>query len=211
MLQGEIMIATSYLQNYPQIKQIFKHLGHKVINLSSIKQIDKIAFERVILLGGPDLNPALYGEKAKYPHLSRANGQRDQIDWYLCHTAFERRIPIFGICRGMQLVNVACQGTLWQDLKRDGIGEVNHKDYHKIMVKGPLMNKVPLTVNSRHHQAVNCVGIGLEPIAFAEDGVIEAIWRPGVLGVQWHPEDLVLEDRRWLKLFKWFIEGLKEL
>lgn len=69
------------------------------------------------------------------------------------------------------------------------------------------MGKVPLTVNSRHHQAVDCVGLGLEPVAFANDCVIEAIYRPGALGVQWHPEDLYFEDGG--GLFKWFLAGLK--
>lgn len=205
------MIATSYLQNYPVIKAIFADLGQKMVNLQSIKQIDKTPFTALILLGGPDIHPSLYGAKGKYPHLSRSNWQRDQIEWYLLHTAFERSVPILAVCRGMQLLNVACQGTLWQDMKRDGIadGQVNHRSYHKIMVRGPLMGKIPLTVNSRHHQAVDSVALGFEPVAYANDGVIEAIYRPGALGVQWHPEDLYFEDSRWAQLFKWFLAGLK--
>lgn len=205
------MIATSYLKNNPIIKSIFADLGQKVVNLKSIKQIDKTTFDGLILLGGPDINTTLYGQKAKYPHLTRQNHQRDTLEWYLLHTAFERNVPILGICRGMQLLNVAHQGTLWQDLKRDGIadGQVNHRGYHKIMVRGPLIDKVPLTVNSRHHQAVDCVGLGLEPVAYANDSVIEAIYRPGALGVQWHPEDLYFEDDQWAELFKWFLAGLK--
>ncbi len=205
------MIATSYVQKYPVIREIFADLGQKVVNLSSVKQIDQTAFRGLILLGGPDITPALYGHKAKYPNLSRSNWQRDTLEWYLLHTAFERNVPILGICRGMQLLNVACQGTLWQDLKRDGVdtGEVNHRAKHHIMVRGALTDKIPLSVNSRHHQAVDCLGLGLEPVAYANDCVIEAIYRPGALGVQWHPEDLYFEDDRWGELFKWFLAGLK--
>lgn len=205
------MIASAYVQNYPIIREIFTDLGQKVVNLSSIKMIVKTPFDGLILLGGPDIHPSLYGAKANYPHLSRSNWKRDQVEWYLLHTAFERQVPILGICRGMQLLNVACQGTLWQDMKKDGIadGQVNHRAKHKIMTRGPLIGKVPLTVNSRHHQAVDSVGLGLEPVAFANDCVIEAIYRPGALGVQWHPEDLYFEDDQWAELFKWFLAGLR--
>jgi putative glutamine amidotransferase len=203
------MIATSHLQNYPHTRQIFADMGRKMVNMTSYKQIDQTAFTGLILLGGPDVHPSLYGAKERYPHLSRANWQRDSLEWYLLHTAFERAVPILAICRGMQLLNVACQGTLWQDLKRDGIGEIDHRSYHHIMARGPLMGKVPLTVNSRHHQAVDSVALGFEPVAFADDGVIEAIYRPGALGVQWHPEDLYFEDSQWAGLFEWFLAGLK--
>lgn len=204
------MIATSYIQNYPHTRQIFADMGRKMINLTSIKQIDQTAFNGLILLGGPDISPSLYGQRAKYPHLSRQNWQRDQIEWYLIHTAIERDVPILAICRGCQLLNVAHGGTLWQDLKRDGIadGQVNHRGYHKIMTRGALI-KVPLTVNSRHHQAIDFIAPSFEAVAFANDCVIEAIYRPGALGVQWHPEDLYFEDDRWAELFKWFLAGLK--
>lgn len=203
------MIATSYLQNYPHTRQIFADMGHSVVNMTSYKQIDKIAFSGLILLGGPDIQPALYGQTAKYPHLSRANWQRDQIEWYLLKTALEREKPVLAVCRGMQLLNVACGGSLWQDLKRDKVGEVDHRAYHSIMARGSLAGKIPLTVNSRHHQAINYVATGFEPVAYAEDGIIEAIYKPGALGVQWHPEDLYFEDERWSKLFEWFLAGLK--
>lgn len=85
----------------------------------------------------------------------------------------------------------------------------SHLKVSHILLTQPNSQRPFETINSRHHQAVDCVALGLEPVAYANDGVIEAIYRPGVLGVQWHPEDLYFEDDRWTQLFKWFLAGLK--
>ena len=205
-----MIIATHALQNYPHTSKIFADMGHELINLSSRKQIAKTPFDALILLGGPDVHPSLYDEETKYPG-SRSNWQRDNLEWQLIRKAYGLKIPILGTCRGMQLINVTFKGTLWQDLKRDKIGEVDHRSYHNIMIDGksPLAGLIPLHVNSRHHQAVNKVAPGFKPIAWSFDGVIEAIYCPGILGVQWHPEDLYFEDVKWTNLFKWFISGLR--
>ncbi len=168
----------------------------------------------LLLTGGADLQPCLYGE-ARRPDagLDDPAPERDQLEWDLLWHARLTSRPVFGICRGHQMLNVFLGGALIQDLPSQ-TGQSGHAAYadlgfaldhlaHRVVATAsahPLARWIgefdrPL-VNSRHHQAVRRPGEGLEVIAFAEDGVVEATAAPEENGwwrqsVQWHPENLV--------------------
>ena len=161
----------------------------------------------LLLLGGRDINPAWYGEE-RYTTTDTPDKERDSIEWSLLRRAMTRGIPIMGICRGMQMIAVAHGAALWQDMKLQGAAG-RHPSEHKIKASGPLSKYIPTDwVNSRHHQALRSVPASFKVLATAPDGVIESIWRPGTLGVQWHPELLFPEVPAWMGLFRWFLDGL---
>jgi putative glutamine amidotransferase len=168
----------------------------------------------LLLTGGADIQPCLYGEaRIREAHLDKPAPDRDQMEWDLLSAARAHRTPVFGICRGHQLVNVFLGGTLYQDiaLQTGGQGHDNFIDRgfaldhlaHDIVSTGvahPFAARVASfgrpAVNSRHHQAVKSPGRGLLPVAVAaEDATIEATAAPGtdwwVTSVQWHPENLI--------------------
>ena len=153
----------------------------------------------LLLMGGADVNPDLYGED-RAPETDEPDDDRDAIELWLLADALSRNLPILAICRGMQLLNVAHGGTLIQHLQPVEKHQVRSADksspVHPIkIVPGTILARIAgarLEVNSRHHQAVGKVGGGLLVSARSDDGLIEAIElpdRPFVVGVQWHPED----------------------
>ena len=156
----------------------------------------------LIISGGPDLEPARYGEQPG-PLTTVVRPPRDAAEIALFDAALEAGVPVLGICRGMQLMNVALGGTLAQHLP-DVVGHEEHcptpgaMGEHEVTV-GPsgsrsllseLLGPGPLCVPTHHHQGVDVLGSGLTATAWAADGVVEAIEmdRPFALGVQWHPE-----------------------
>ncbi|MCL5773693.1 MAG: gamma-glutamyl-gamma-aminobutyrate hydrolase family protein [Firmicutes bacterium] len=174
----------------------------------------------LLLTGGTDVSPARYGE-APVPECHEPDLVRDELEIKLVKEALEKGLPVFGICRGIQLLNVAMGGTLVQHL---GTSE-RHKSLapdkalvvHEVTVEeGTKLYKIVGTgkigVNSRHHQAVEKVGKGLVVSARStEDDVIEAVEMPDkefVLAVQWHPENQVniLDSAR--ELFSAFAKAL---
>ncbi|MFN2571041.1 MAG: gamma-glutamyl-gamma-aminobutyrate hydrolase family protein [Gemmatimonadales bacterium] len=156
----------------------------------------------LVLTGGEDVAPERYGA-APHPRLGAVDPGRDAAELALIATARSRKLPILAICRGIQILNVAFGGTLYQDLESERPGPVPHAgetSQHAVRFEaGSLLARTlgtrSATVNSRHHQAIRDVAPGLRPVAWAEDGVIEAAepvdqrasW---ILAVQWHPEDL---------------------
>jgi len=173
----------------------------------------------LLLTGGLDIEPSLYGEPECHATV-RLEVERDRLELPLCRLALARAIPVLGICRGVQVLNVACGGRLWQDLSglRPATGlhmEVaDGRDRRRYLhvataIDGTrtaeLIGTEPLPVNSIHHQAVREVGVGLRIAAVAPDGVIEAIEglrAPFFLGVQWHPEELWERDARQAAIFQ---------
>ena len=176
--------------------------------ISSVGEAMGADFDRLILLGGSDLNPGWYGQPSTYSQ--PANKQRDATEWALVRRALAFDKPTLGICRGHQMLAVAAGGILWQDIERDGVTR-EHKSSHRLSdVLLPLSAHIPGgAVNSYHHQAVRVVPYGWLVAAHSPDGVVESIYRPGMLGVQWHPEMLVTSNPAWEKLFKWFLQGLR--
>jgi putative glutamine amidotransferase len=157
--------------------------------------------QALVLTGGVDVDPRLYGEK-RGPNTDRPNRERDRHEMLLLNQALERDIPVLCVCRGHQLLNVAMGGSILQDI--DGEGHKWHDDatlssrYHEVLFTGGRVGAVynsngPIRVNSRHHQGVTMdrVAPGLEITAASSDGFVECLestqhrW---VVGVQWHPE-----------------------
>jgi putative glutamine amidotransferase len=154
----------------------------------------------LVLTGGEDVHPSHYGE-APHAKLEEPDQARDVVEFALYRAARARGLPVLAICRGIQLVNVAEGGTLYQDLASERPSAVKHVDpegHHGLRVEpGSLLQRTvgdPARVNSRHHQAVKLLAPSLRAVAWADDDVIEGVesrdaGAPWLLAVQWHPED----------------------
>jgi putative glutamine amidotransferase len=174
----------------------------------------------ILLMGGTDVNPRLYGEEAR-PETDEPDDQRDEVELHLIDEAIRNDVPIFAICRGVQILNVYHGGTLIQHLspaeRHDPESDDNGAHAHAVEIENGtqlarIAGTIRLGVNSRHHQAVKQIGGTLRLSARAsEDGLIEGLERADrtfVVGVQWHPEDQVARDPEQLNLFRAFAEAL---
>ncbi len=161
-----------------------------------------VSFDGLLLGGGEDVDPELYGA-ARHERIGRVNRRRDEQELSLIARARRNRVPIFGICRGIQVLNVAFGGTLVQDIPSERPSSVEHSvkvprdaPAHAVRTEpGSFLSALgELFVNSRHHQAVDRVGSGLKVSAQSADGIVEAVeTRDGdaaIFAVQWHPENL---------------------
>lgn len=160
--------------------------------------------DALVLTGGEDVAPERYGRE-RIAALDDVNEERDAFECALFALARERGLPVLGICRGIQLINVAMGGTLWQDLPSERPSETSHdpggsrqlRTHAVRLAAGSLIARVlgtsTIDVNSIHHQAVRDLAPGLVASGWAEDGLIEAVEGaagPWLLAVQWHPEEM---------------------
>ncbi|TWT41155.1 putative glutamine amidotransferase [Phycisphaerae bacterium RAS1] len=176
----------------------------------------------LLFTGGPDLNPVHYGQP-RHEKTSVLHDRRDRFDMALFRAAGDGELPLLSICLGCQIANVACGGQLVQhvdDLPRATTVEHYKPDhsaaYHAVTVEpssrlARIVGRTRIEVNSRHHQVVDRehVGGGLRAVAYAPDGVVEAIEAPGerfLLAVQWHPEDMIDRPEH-LALFRALVEA----
>ena len=172
-----------------------------------------------LFTGGHDIAPERYGQKNE-GLCGEIIPERDTMESVLMKLALERDKGILGICRGMQFLNVHLGGTLFQDIPTQCPSRVNHRQpapyhlpAHPVKVTGGLAAAVgaeEIQVNSCHHQALRDLARGLEVMATAPDGVVEAVCLPGkrfVWAVQWHPEMLGTKDENSLRIFRAFVEG----
>ena len=178
----------------------------------------------VLLTGGADVDPHHFGE-VPHPMLGEVNAQRDIFELMLIPQAIAKGLPVFGICRGMQMLNVALGGTLWQDIPSQiptaGDHHVTSETDHAIIahsvniepgtMSAQVMGTTSMNVNSRHHQCVRDVATTLKATAWSPDGIIEMLEgypEAPVLAVQWHPENFVPadDDSVMLRFFKFLID-----
>jgi len=176
----------------------------------------------ILLTGGGDIDPKRFGE-APHPSLFDVVAERDQIEINLVTRALSEGKPLLAICRGIQVLSVALGGSLYQDIASEPRSSLQHSQSepsdqptHKVKVApqsflAKVLGQEELEVNSLHHQAVKALGKGLAAVAHAPDQIIEGIEladsSPGrfVLGVQWHPEELVARDGSARRLFSAFV------
>lgn len=179
----------------------------------------------IILTGGSDIDPQCYGELIQFS-LPGIDPIRDAHEMKLAKMALhEKNMPILGICRGMQLLNIVCGGTLYQDLQQQRRKDFIHSmemcpkylSTHEITLQDhsflqSVFQKDTIKVNSLHHQGIKTIGQGLDVTGITTDGLIEGIELPGdrcVVGVQFHPEMMIDNDREYLKIFEAFIRECK--
>lgn len=176
----------------------------------------------LLLTGGGDLDPALYGEE-RIPECGEIEAERDEPELDIARWALDSGVPLLGVCRGMQLLNVLRGGTLYQDITAQRPHSPRHDrtDHprvwraHDISINptsrlAGILGTTHQVVNSLHHQAVNRVGDGIEIIGWSEDGIAEAMEIPGVpfaIAVQYHPEELVADDEASRRLFAAFVQA----
>ena len=174
-----------------------------------------------LFTGGHDVAPSVYGQERKQTCGPSCN-VRDALEKKLFQTALENNKPVFGICRGIQMINALCGGTLYQDLPTEYACRVEHhmeppydRTAHQVEIvpDTPLsgwLRQASIGVNSYHHQAVKQLGSGLKPMAFSEDGLVEAVYMPEqkfVATVQWHPEFNYQKEESSRILFGKFVEA----
>jgi putative glutamine amidotransferase len=183
-------------------------------------------FERLdglLLPGGEDIDPRNYGEE-RHSQLGSTDQERDRTEMLLTRWALEEGMPVLGVCRGVQVMNVVCGGTLFQDLTAQK-PELNKHDFfpptferfrisHQVAIDPGSRLAQSLgsihEVNSMHHQGIAELGAGLRVAAIAEDGLAEALEvtdLPFFVGVQWHPEELAKTDQHSAGLFYDFVSA----
>lgn len=181
-------------------------------------------FDGLIIPGGPDVDPTLFGEEPKWK-IGRTNYKRDLFELELFQAFYKAGKPIFGICRGCQLINIALGGNVYQDLpSEDPQCTIRHSQgapggyptHHVELVPGSSLYGTlgeKAYVNSRHHQAIHRVAEVLEVTAVAPDGVQESVEthdHKQVVAVQWHPENMWQDHPEQLKLFADFLKRVEE-
>ncbi len=176
----------------------------------------------LLLAGGEDVDPRAYGVENQLDELEKIDPERDRVEMLLARWAVDAQMPVLGICRGHQVLNVALGGTLYQDIRRQmgveeqhdlrGKGEgFRQKRPHQVMLQpdSKIARELgaALWVNSLHHQAVATPGQGLRVVGLTPAGVIEATeleGHPFAVTVQWHPE-MLEDDENMLRIFQMFV------
>jgi len=225
-----LLIGVTNCRKLEDYRQSVLHVGGEVrvldYAMSPAEALDGL--DGLLLTGGGDVDPIQYGE-APHPSYSPAEPGRDAFEIRLVNLARERALPILAICRGIQVLNVACGGTLVQDIASQVPGALSHRldvpphqpmePAHEVWIdKDSQLSKLmrerlngtdACDVNSRHHQAIRQVAPGFIVSATAPDGVVEGIEDPSTpfcLGVQWHPENF-FRTGEFRPLFEGFLEA----
>lgn len=179
----------------------------------------------LLLVEGDDIEPKrFHGRKANFKYVEKTHPLKDEIEIRLLQHAMQREVPIMGICRGSQLLNVVNGGTLYGDVQKEKNSTLSHIDYEnydtyrhpaKVVSGTPLASwyrRKSLNVNSYHHQGVRQLATRFRPMAHAEDGLVEAYYDPNatfVVGLQFHPERMLKEYAGNLRLWSAFAAAVK--
>lgn len=187
-------------------------LNNEAYLLDIVKNTDML-----LLAGGEDSDPSFYKQEPS-EYLGTVIKERDEFEIKLLSLFLKAGKPIFGICRGFQLINIYFNGTLYQDYRylNENLSYHCEQPYQKLVhsvMLFPYLEKIydkkELLVNSHHHQFIDKLGESLEVIGISDDGVIEAIKAKNILAVQWHPEMLFKKYPEHIKILKYFIRGYK--
>lgn len=178
----------------------------------------------LLLVEGEDIEPRHFrSRRANYRYLEKTHPLKDRIEIFLIRRALKRRMPILGICRGNQLLNVVCGGTLYGDVRKEKKSHRPHLDTHhydsyrhplQIVPGTPLdawYGRRTIQVNSYHHQGIRDLASRFRPMALADDGLVEAYHDPGapfVVGLQFHPERMLPEYKGNLRVWQAFGEAV---
>lgn len=210
MRRGWVVLSTAAEERAAPYLEALKQAGLPADRLrvtTPEAPADGLDVAGLLLCGGADVEPQRYGEEPLPSAGLEVVPERDAAEWRLLAAAQAARRPVWGVCRGLQVLNVYLGGSLWQDLPSQRPSEVGHSQAeppdllaHAVRVTAPgapladRLDGEPAWVNSRHHQAVKRLAPGLLPVAESPDGLIEAFvlddaswW---VRAVQWHPENL---------------------
>lgn len=202
ILAGGVPILLPYTSDFEECKNIVTKL------------------DGLMLPGGIDVSPLLYGEEP-LPEVNRSIRNMDLFEIELIKEVQKQKKPILAICRGMQILNVALGGTLYQDIHVQKAASICHSQSmyirnemtHSVLIRPErrlfqIYELEKIFVNSYHHQAVKDLAGTLLPAAFSADKILEAYESVDgrIIGIQWHPEALINSDSKTLKLFRYFIE-----
>jgi len=181
-----------------------------VVEAYGIKDKDSLAkllqhADGIIISGGEDINPKIYGKASESNYCGQINPYRDTLEMIMINYAYSHKIPLLGICRGHQMLNVTFGGSLITDIPTfvgsDTMHRNNGRTWHKVYIKpNTLLHSIVQVdsgeVLSNHHQAIDKLGRNLEVAAYAPDSIIEAVelydtlFHPFIMGLQWHPEGM---------------------
>ena len=214
----------------PDFIRALSSLGAIAITLPSVTDDDALLYDSlslcdgIIFTGGPDVRPELFGETI-IPSCGSINDERDTYEIKLYKMAMELDKSILGVCRGVQVMNIAEGGNIYQDIySQSGTMLVHHtldgkRAFHNVAITDKnVFDKIKFssdsfTVNSYHHQSVKDLANGYEPFAYSSDGLVEAIYMPSrrfVAGVQWHPEKRFEGDENSFRILIDFVESCKK-
>lgn len=206
----QVLLGSPYIEAIERVEAtpLLITPSHGEISIADLLEMS----DGVLLTGGEDVDPSRYGQKP-HPKLETVNHRRDEMEFTVLERALELGLPVLAVCRGLQILNVAFGGTLYQDLpsqKPEGViheqdAPINER-WHGATVEADsrvaeLFGATEFQINSFHHQGIDRLGEGLRPVGWAEDGLVEAVEavdHPWVIGVQWHPErsEVELPDHR---------------
>lgn len=214
-------------ENY--IQSLINAGAYPVMIPSGLKEeaIDTLLprLDGLMFTGGGDIHPRYYGAE-DHPLVSEVDTERDHMEFYLLQKSLHKKLPLLGICRGFQLINVGLGGSLYEDIQAQNAEFLKH-DYFPDWPRTHLAHQVSLEpgnrlaqifgasqieVNSLHHQAVRQISDRLEVLGKAPDGILEAFQirdYPYGIAVQWHPE-WMQDDPKMQALFRSFVEAAKE-
>lgn len=212
----------------PYVRCVTLAGGYPIL-LPSITERAEEALDMVdglLLIGGGDIEAKHLG-RTNHPKAKFFNPLRDEFELLLVRLAAKRKMPMLGICRGLQMMNVALGGTLYQDIKDEQGSDFDHQrdktpdeTVHSVSIAAEsclasILGSTQVSVNSVHHQAVNVPAPDLKPVAWAPDGVIEASEACGeghgfMLGVQWHPERIAERMPEHRRLFERLVKSAEQ-
>ena len=216
MISGEVLFEGTYALNKKNLRltdaiQMAGGVPYLIPSTDDPALIEEIVsrLDAVLVTGGPDVDPAYYGAE-RHEFLGEVNDARDIFEFLLIKKALEHKLPVFGICRGLQIINVAMGGTLYQDIPSDfPESELEHRQKDDSRTPAHIINILPnsltaelfgtteLGVNSRHHQCIKDVAPGLRVTAWSPDGVPESLeGYPDypIYALQSHPEIFVAKN-----------------